>query len=229
MKILRLGIVTGIGIILVFACKHEVFRPPDTGGNTGGDNEKDSVICFESQILPIFINNCAVSGCHDAATHEKGYVFTSYDGIMEGIEPGDPEHSKIFEAITSNEKEDRMPKDTAPLPADQIGVIEQWINEGAHNTTNCFSGCDTSLYTYSAAVRPILDLNCVGCHNNSLQNAGVNLTTYTGVHAVALDGRLSGVINWSVGYPQMPFGGEKLSNCNITQIMKWIDDGAQNN
>jgi hypothetical protein len=85
------------------------------------------------------------------------------------------------------------------------------------------------LFTYSGAVRPILDLHCIGCHNNSVQNAGVNLTTYTGVQTVALDGRLAGVINWDPGYPQMPFGGEKLSDCNITQIMKWIDAGAQNN
>ena len=237
MKNVRLFGVIAIGIVILFACTHQVSHPVDTGGTTGGDNggnggnnPDDSVICFESEILPIFQNNCAKSGCHDAATHKEGYTLDSYKGIMEGIKPGDPDGSKIFEVITTNEKDDRMPKaPNDPLTNDQIGLIEQWINEGAQNTTNCFSGCDTSLYTYTSAVRPILDLHCIGCHNNTVQNAGVNLTTYSGVQAVALDGRLAGVINWSVGYPQMPFGGQKLSDCNITQIMKWINAGAQNN
>ena len=238
MKNLRFFGVMSIGIIILFACTHQVSQPVDTGGTTGGDNgggnggnnHDDSVICFESEILPIFQSNCAKSGCHDAATHEEGYVLDSYNGIMEGIEPRDPDESEIYEVITEKDKDKRMPQPpNAPLTDQQIGLIERWINEGAQNTTNCSSGCNTELFTYSGAVRPILDLHCIGCHNNSVQNAGVNLTTYTGVQTVALDGRLAGVINWDPGYPQMPFGGEKLSDCNITQIMKWIDAGAQNN
>jgi len=237
MKNLRLVIVMGMGIGIFFACTHEVPQPvTGTGGNTGanngggGNNQQDSVICFESEILPIFQSNCAKSGCHDAASHEEGYVFDSYKGIMEGIRPGRPDDSKIYEVITSKDKDDRMPQPpNEPLTGTQIGLIEQWINEGAQNTTNCAIECNTDLFTYSGAVRPVLDQHCIGCHNNSVQNGGVNLTTYTGVQSVALDGRLSGVINWDAGYPQMPFGGEKLNECNITQIMKWIDAGAQNN
>jgi hypothetical protein len=148
---------------------------------------------------------------------------------MKGLEPGDKNDSEIFEVITESDRDKRMPQPpNAPLTQEQISLIGQWIDEGAKNTTDCSNGCDISVYTYSGAVRPILDLNCIGCHNNSVQNAGVNLTTYAGVQTVANDGRLAGVINWSPGYPQMPFGGEKLSDCNIEQIMQWIGAGAKN-
>jgi hypothetical protein len=235
MKKTWLILIVGLGVF--FACKHQVSYPlvnndgePGGGDDTTGTGPKDSVVCFEASILPIFQSNCAKSGCHDAATREEGYVFDSYDGIMKGIEPGDPQHSEIFEAITEDNKDKRMPQPpNAPLTQQQIDLIERWINEGAQNTTNCSDACDASLFTYSGAVRPILDLHCIGCHNNTVQNGGVNLTTYTGVQTVANDGRLEGVINWSPGYPAMPFNGQKLSECNITQIMQWIEAGAPNN
>ena len=113
MKNVRLIVAIGIGLFI--ACTHQVSGPTtgtggDTGGNNnnggngGGDNQGDSVICFESEILPIFLSNCAKSGCHDAASHEEGYVFDSYNGIMKGIKPGDPNDSEIFERSRKQKK-----------------------------------------------------------------------------------------------------------------------------
>jgi mono/diheme cytochrome c family protein len=114
------------------------------------------------------------------------------------------------------------------LTADQIAVIRQWILEGANNTTNC-SGCDTTVFTYSGAIKSIMHNNCVVCHSGTLQNGGVDLSNYTGAHAVAVNGKLIGTITHAAGFVAMPQGANKLSNCNITQIQKWIDAGAQNN
>ena len=60
----------------------------------------DSAICFERDIRPIFVTNCAKSGCHDAITAEEELILNSWQGIMAGgIKPGDPGDSEIFEEI----------------------------------------------------------------------------------------------------------------------------------
>jgi hypothetical protein len=225
-------------IILFFACTHQVLNPGG-GNNNGGDTtgtgngngggNNDSLICFEEQILPIFQTNCAKSGCHDAASHQEGYVLDSYNHIVsKGIVPDNSKSSKLYLVLTGGEN--RMPPSpNSPLTNQQINLIAQWIDEGAQNTTICSNSCDTSLFTYSNAVQPTLSLHCTGCHNNTTQGGGVNLSTYNGVQTVALNGKLAGSINWSTGFVPMPQGGQKLNDCNIQQITKWINAGAPNN
>src|SRR5205085_7584616 len=128
--------------------------------------------------------------------------------------PGSPNSSKLFEVIVNGE----MPPAGEPaLTTDQVAVIKQWIIEGAKNTTNC-SGCDTSVYTYSGAVKLIMQNNCVACHSATLKNGVVDLSTYTGVKAVAVNGKLMGTITHASGYSAMPQGAAMLSDGNITQI-----------
>lgn len=216
---------------LLFACKHQIINPDggdnngtDTTGNNGGN--EDTLVCFEAEVLPIFQTSCAKSGCHDAGTHEEGYVLNSYQNIMKkGIDAGNPNGSKIFEEIVDG---DMPPSGEPKLTKEQIATIKQWIVQGAKNTTNC-SGCDSSVYTYSAAVKPIMQNNCVACHSASLQNGGVDLSDYTGVKSAATSGALLGTITHAAGFSAMPQGGNKLSDCNIQQIQKWIDDGMKNN
>jgi len=221
--------------LLLFSCKHQVIFPGDKGNGTGtdstgtdssGNSSGDTLVCFEGEILPIFQTSCAKSGCHDAGTHEEGYVLDSYQNITKnGIKPGNPNGSKIYEVIVSGE----MPPSGNPkLTKDQVSLIKQWIVEGAKNTTNC-NTCDTSVYTYSGAVQGIMSNNCISCHSGSLQNGGVDLSTYNGVKTVALNGKLIGTITHSVGFSPMPQGANQLSDCNITQIQKWIDAGVPNN
>lgn len=234
-------IISGISlfIVLFFACTHQVLNPGGGSNNGGGDTtgtgngggNHDSLICFEEEILPIFQTNCAKSGCHDATSQREGYVLDSYNNIVaRGIVPGNAKNSKLYQVLLSSGEEDRMPPSpNAALTNQQINLIAQWINEGAQNTTNCSTTCDTSLFTYSGAVQPILTVHCTGCHNNTTQSGGINLTTYNGVQTVALNGKLAGSINWSTGFKPMPQGGQKLSDCNIEQITKWINAGAPNN
>src|SRR4051812_18403635 len=78
-----------ICMMLFWGCRHDPAAVPaasvtaDQGnGNPVTYNETacdpDSTY-FENQILPLFISNCAKSGCHDAAAHEEGFVFNSFD------------------------------------------------------------------------------------------------------------------------------------------------------
>ena len=81
-------VITAILAIFLFIanCKHEplinhIPGPVDTTGN-GGGNADDTTICFERDILPIIVTNCAKAGCHDAITKEENRNYTSYSGIV---------------------------------------------------------------------------------------------------------------------------------------------------
>jgi hypothetical protein len=223
-------------LLAVSSCKHHpiLVDNPTNPIDTTPVTPEDTTICFESQVLPIFQSNCAMTGCHDAITHEKGIILTSYNNIMnsdgENIIPNNPAASEVYDVITENDIDKVMPPPpNALLSAEQIAIIRQWIIEGAQNTTGCNTGCDTALFTFTGAVKPIITNNCQGCHSGNTPGGGFNLTTYSGVQTIAQNGKLLGTIKYMQGFSAMPKNGNMLSDCKITQIQKWIDAGALNN
>lgn len=222
-------------IALALSCKHEIpVDPGGGGGNGGGGNgggNGNTAVCFESDILPIFIGNCAIPNCHDAGSRSDGYQLDNYANIIsKGVRSGNAAGSKIYEVLVDNGN-DRMPQaPNSPLTAAQISLIATWINEGARNTTNCSAACDSSLFTYSGKVKPILQTHCLGCHSGAAASGGyVPLDTYDGVKEQALFGALYNTISHAPGASAMPQNGAKISDCKIAIIRKWIEAGAPNN
>ena len=217
-----------IALTLINACKHEI--PQSAPGSPtpvpGGTNE----VCFQTQILPLFQSNCAKSGCHDAASQQDGYVFDSYANIIKkGILPGNATNSEVYEVLfeTGNKK---MPQPPNPdLTTEQKSLIGRWINEGAKNTVNCGSVCDTTKFKYGADISLIIGTYCLGCHSGTAPSGGINMSTYSGVFTVANNGRLVNAVSHAPGYSAMPKNAAKLSSCQITQITKWVNAGAPNN
>ncbi len=225
-KYIVLAIVSGV---FVYSCKHEIVNP-------GGNNPIDSTpittgICFQRDILPIFVSNCAKSGCHNTQSHEGDYVLDTYGHIVyKGIKPGNGSGSKIYQTLVNSDIGDRMPQyPSPPLTSTQIAMIKQWIDEGAKNTVNCISACDPNAFTYAAVIKPIIDVNCYGCHNNSSAGGGYSFSGYSGLKVAVTNGRLLGTINHLAGFSVMPQGGVKLSDCKIQQITEWVNAGAPNN
>src|SRR5690606_19494125 len=133
------------------------------------------------------------------------------------VDPFDPDGSDLYEVITETDPDKRMPQPpNDPLTPTQIAIIEKWINQGARNNF-CFD-CDETVFTFSGAVYPIIQDNCIGCHSGSEPQADVSLTTYEEIEAYATSGTLFGVINHEDGYTPMPYGMAKLSECNINQV-----------
>ena len=89
--------------------------------------------------------------------------------------------------------------------------------------------CDTTIVTFSGAVKPILTAYCTGCHSGPNAPLSVTLDNYAGVKAQAANGKLLGTITHSVGFTPMPQNGTVLSSCNIARIKKWIATGSLNN
>lgn len=89
--------------------------------------------------------------------------------------------------------------------------------------------CDTIELTYSGIILPLLEQNCFECHGNGNSRGGQTLDTYDDVYAIAMNGRLYGVVNHINGYPFMPYNREQLDSCSLHFINNWIDEGAPNN
>jgi cytochrome c553 len=213
--------------VSIYACKHEpdvIVPPPPSGG--GGSSQ----VCFEADVLPLFQTNCAKSGCHDAASRQDGYVLDSYNNIIQkGIVPGNATNSKIYKALFETGKDRMPPLPNADLSPAQKAIIGKWINEGAKNTVSCGITCDSSSAKFAADINPIMQKYCVGCHGGSSPSANINLSVYPGVRQQSLNGRLFGAVTHNSGYSAMPKNSPKLSDCQITQIRKWIAAGSLNN
>ncbi|PSL31982.1 c-type cytochrome [Chitinophaga ginsengisoli] len=91
------------------------------------------------------------------------------------------------------------------------------------------NSCDTANMQYTRDVLPIISGSCYSCHGNGNVSGGVSLGNYAGLKTQADNGNLLHVINHDAGYPAMPQGGSKLSDCNINKIRSWINHGALNN
>ena len=190
----------GPAIFLFISCKHEIPVEPDAGAPGGGGNNPpanstcspDSVY-FQQQVLPIFVSNCSLSGCHDAASHQDGVVLTSYNSIINTgrVHPGNPGNSDVYKKITDPDNSDRMPP--APrnrLPQQQVDLIRTWILQGAKNNSCENSSCDVSAVTYSISIRNIISAKCLGCHSGTSAGGGYDYSTYMGVKARVNDGKL---------------------------------------
>lgn len=87
--------------------------------------------------------------------------------------------------------------------------------------------CDTTSISFASQVQPIMNINCISCHNPTDANAGVILSNYSGVVSAAAGGRLLGALKGQ-GFQQMPPSG-KLPSCDIQKIESWIIAGKPNN
>ncbi|HQV85735.1 MAG TPA: hypothetical protein PLO70_03395 [Chitinophagaceae bacterium] len=225
------------GLFILNACRHEILNPGNGsggGGTGGGGNLPPTSICnpdsvyFVNDIMPLISSNCTMSGCHDNITHADGVNLTTYTKIMGYVRPGDAANSKLYKVIIKTDGDRMPPPPMAPMTTAQKALIQKWINQGAKNNS-CIGSCDTTVFTYSGAVKPIMDNKCAGCHNPSNLGGNIDVSTFAAVRVVALNGKLYGSIAHQTGYSPMPKNAAKLSDCEIRQVQKWIIAGSQNN
>ena len=91
------------------------------------------------------------------------------------------------------------------------------------------TACDSSAVLYHQQVVTILDAQCTSCHNAGLAEGGVRLDSYSHLLPYVNNGRLLGAIRHEQGYQPMPSASQKLSDCDLSVIEKWVQGGAPNN
>jgi hypothetical protein len=96
-----------------------------------------SPVSFQKSIRPLLEDRCVM--CHSADAKTSGFEATSVAALLKGgnkagpaVVPGKPEASPLMEYLTGQRKP-RMPKEMAALTAAEIGLIRNWIAEGAKN------------------------------------------------------------------------------------------------
>ena len=96
-----------------------------------------SQVNYESQIQPIFNNNCVF--CHQNGGSATLNLAT-YSGVMSGgwtgpaIIAGDYQNSLLYQLIIQPTGTDGSMPPNVPLSQAQIDLIAQWIDEGAGNS-----------------------------------------------------------------------------------------------
>lgn len=222
-KLVFISLLLALGMT---ACRHQPLLP--NGGATVSANCSTDTVYFVNDVLPLLQSNCAMSGCHDNATAADGVRMTNYANILDEVKPGNAGDSKLYKVINRTDNE-RMPPPPRPaFTIAQKALIQKWINQGARNNS-CLNRCNTAVFTYAGAIRPLLDNKCVGCHSGSSPSGAVNLSDYTNTRIWALNGRLYGSIAHQSGFSPMPKNATKLSDCEIQQVQQWIQAGALNN
>ncbi len=234
----RLIVFPAIMIAMTFfqmSCAHPTLI--DLGGQTVTENCDPDTVYFANEILPMLINNCAKSGCHNSSGDEDAKDLSSYVAVMNSgyVKAFKSNDSKIIESVTSGGGEGKMPPaPNEPLSSAQVSSLETWINQGARNN-ECSGGCDTTNVTYSGTIAPLMNNYCTGCHGNAANTTGINLTNYLdsgsdlGVKSVAENGKLWGSVNQDAGFSAMPLGGNRLQDCKIDELRIWLDNGYPNN
>jgi hypothetical protein len=189
-------------------------------------------LCFERDVLPIFQNSCAISGCHDGAG-ESDLVLKSYVPISHAVDPGKPYSSSIYKVIITTSGENKMPPDR-PLSLDNRTIIRLWIEQGAllttcQDTTGQGSSYVNPLACFSRDILPVLVSRCAGtgCHSGASPSGSVTLTNYANVAAAASNSSLLNSMKGN-GVTKMPLGGS-FSVCRIRQFEIWINNGYLNN
>jgi hypothetical protein len=241
-----------IGLLLIFwvlaqavSCRRDPVYigaldpdPTDTTGTGSGNGNSNAQPCdpdsvyFNQQILPILASNCAKSGCHDATSHQEGVILDNFSNVRNtaDVKPGNAADSKLYEVLVDDDPDDRMPPPpAAALSAAQIALIANWIDQGALNLA-CDAGCDTTNVGFNAAILPLVQARCQGCHSGSNPSGGILLTNHAQIKTVANNGKLWGAINHAAGFRPMPYplGSAKIPDCDIRKIQIWIARGALN-
>ena len=188
--------------------------------------------------MPLFNSSCAISGCHSndddnnpttPYTPPGGVNLTSFQRLKATVSG-----TMLLQVIRDNGPLGMPPVGAAPrFTPGQIQLVQNWVNQGMKDGIDCNGPCDSSNFTYSGAVRPILDNACMGCHNSG---SGTNLAGYANVKALVDNGKLYNSIftSWLQNPPpppnvRMPNNSMMLPNCSIRKIKKWIDAGALDN
>lgn len=203
--------------------------PVDTADLTGTPCSADSVY-FQNSVLPLLVSNCALSGCHDAVSHEEGVILTDYQNVMSTgkVKAFKPQNSKLYTSLNAGGGDRMPPTPAAAFTAAQKAVIQKWIAQGALNNAcneNYGQGCSTVGVTYTNFIQPLVANQCLGCHSTASTGGGILLKNYADIKASGLTGKFYGSVIWANGISAMPKNGAKMSDCYAEKVKAWIDSG----
>ena len=197
-------------------------------------------VCFTADVLPIFVNNCAMPGCHDGGGRESRMTLNNYADIVSTVTAGNPNASRSYQAIIAKSGENMMPPGQ-PLSLTNRTLIRIWIEQGAGETTcpgspGTGGGAYVARACFSRDILPVLVSRCAttGCHDAITHAGGHTYTSYATTMTSVTAGSTANshlyqtIINNSGEDKMPPSNRPQLTSVEIDSIGKWISYGALN-
>ena len=125
---------------------------------------------FVTQVKPLLEGAC--THCHGAEKDKGDFRMHTLEDMKKGNEngpgltPGDLKKSAIYTTLILDVEDDMVmpPKKEGLLDKTQIEVIKNWIEQGAEWPAGVTLE-QTPRVTFAKHIQPILEENCLSCHN----------------------------------------------------------------
>jgi len=198
-----------------------------------------TTVTFAGSVQPILQKYCL--GCHSGGSPSGGIDLSNLTSLMVQVNNG-----ALMASIRQDAGYNPMPLGGPKLSNCEIATIGIWVRD----TTLTYTGdggsagsggstCSPDTVYFQNTVLPIIVSNCAtsGCHDATTRREGVQLTDYasiinTGRIVAGNPGssRLYGAITTTSEEGKMPPGSRTaLTSTQISEIQKWILQGALNN
>jgi len=124
------GMITLLAVSAGLAAVSQAAEPSTDGFQPDGK----SLEFFEKNVRPLLVKHCYE--CHSADEANGGLTLDSKSGMLTGgdsgpaIVPGDPEKSRLIEAVRYTNPDLQMPPQNALAPA-EVAALEKWVKIGA--------------------------------------------------------------------------------------------------
>ena len=178
-----------------------------------------TLISFAKQVAPLLEQRC--SRCHAGANARGNLDLSSYAAMGQGgqngalLIPGSAARSLMLGRVATPNAQLRMPKGGASLTATEIGLLAQWVDQGAK-----FDGADPTTpladlgkaaddkkpmpevtvvvnkatgdekVSFVRDIAPTIVNLCIGCHNANAPRSGLSLVTFEGMMKGGDSGRV---------------------------------------
>lgn len=104
-------------------------------GSCGFKDPNRQKIDYSTQVKPLINKHCIT--CHGGVKRQAEFSLLFRQDALDTTESGKPailpgdEHSELIRRITSIDTEERMPYKEEPLSKEEIGILTDWIRQGA--------------------------------------------------------------------------------------------------
>lgn len=200
---------------------------------------------FVKQVKPLLEGSC--THCHGAKEDKGDFRMHTLEDLKKGNEngpgltPGDPSKSAIYTTLLLDLEDDMVmpPKKEGLLEKSQIEVLKTWIEQGADWPAGVVLE-QTPRIKFEKHIQPILEQNCVSCHDDKKSKGDWIITTKkqafeSGENApniVPFDTKQSAIYHLTALaadeddlMPPKKSGGP-LSKEDINFLKLWIEQGA---
>jgi len=200
---------------------------------------------FNKHIKPILEAACV--HCHNDKSDKGGLKLTTLEEALKGGEngtalvPGDPAKSPIYSTTVLGADEDEVmpPKKEGLLSKEQAELLKLWVQQGAPWPKEVKLVATTRI-NFEKHIQPILEENCLSCHNADKAKGDLILVTKAeafttgedGPTLIAFDSAKSSLFTTTTLeaddddlMPPKKSGGP-LKKEQIEMIRAWIDQGA---